>query len=123
MLTEDCAEDLIWQEVGLELEGDEDTFLDNCVAHAVYLWEEYHLQLLHPGGAPCGEHRPTVGTVNKERADIKTLPCGIRLSALLKALISLAHLGFFNCPTSFLLCVLSPQHSFIEGTFPFGSHT
>lgn len=123
MLTEDCTEDLIWQAVGLEFEGDEDTFVDNCVAHAVCLWEEYHLQLLCPGGSPCGEHRPTFGTVNKECADSKTLPCGIKPSALLKALISFAHLGFFNCPTQFLLYVLSPQHSFTEGTFPFGFHT
>lgn len=48
------------------------------------------------------------GTANKECADNKTLPCGIMLSALLKALISFAHLVFFNCPTPFLLCELSP---------------
>lgn len=40
------TEDLIWQAVSSEFEGDEDTLLDNCVAHAVNLWEEYHLQLL-----------------------------------------------------------------------------
>lgn len=46
LLTEDCTGDLIWQVVSLEFEGDEDTLLDNYVAHAVYFWEEYHLQLL-----------------------------------------------------------------------------
>lgn len=88
MLTKGCTEDLIWQAVGLEFEGDEDKLLDISVAHAVYLWEEYHLQLL------CGEQRQTFGTIDKE---YKRLPCGIMLSDLLKALIHFTYL-VFNCP-------------------------
>lgn len=76
MLTEDCTVDLIRQAVTLEFEGEEDTLLNICVSHTVYLWEEHPLQLLCPGGAPCGEHRQTFGTANKECADNKTLPCG-----------------------------------------------
>lgn len=122
LLTEDCTVDLIWQAVALESEGEEDTLLDICVAHAVYLWEERHLQLLCPGGAPCGEHRQTFGTVNKECADNKTLSCGIMLSALLKTLISFRHLAFFNCPTPFLLCehpcILSQKVRFQQAPMP-----
>lgn len=121
LLTEGCSEDLIWQAVSLEFEGDEHTLLDNCVAHAVYLWRVSPTAALS-GGVPHGERRMTFGTVNKECADIKTLPCGTMLSALLRALTSFAHLGFFNCPTPFLLCVLSSLHSFTEGMFPLGSH-
>lgn len=116
------TEDLIWQAVSSEFEGDEDTLLDNMCGTCCQPLGRVSPTAALPGGAPRGEHRLTLGTVNKECADIKTLPCGIMLSVLLKALVSFAHSGFFNCPTPFLLCVLSPLHSFTEGVFPLGSH-
>lgn len=101
-----------------------DTVLDNGAAPALCREEAHHLRLLWPGGGPRGERRLTFGTaVNKVRANIKTLPRGIRLLVLLKALMVFACVGLFSCPKPFLLGVLRPLHSFTESTFPLGSNT
>ena len=100
-----------------------DTALDNGAAPALCREEAHHLWLLWPGGGPRGERRLTFGTaVNKVHANIKTLPRGIRLLVLLKALTVFARVGLFNGPKPFLLCVLRPLHSFTESTFPLGSN-
>lgn len=65
----------------------EDRFLDNGVAPALCHQDVYHLQLLWPGGRACGEHRLSFATAVKQCANIKTSPCGIRISVLLKALM------------------------------------